>query len=259
MTEVMRSRESLALPERGLAICLGYPWPELLELRTEYVVAMGWFDSNHTDDTDEYDGRDDTIHICDVGADGKVLAGMRLTKTNFFGSLSLSMLESNLEMYEDVIRYHRSETAEVDGEVITKTENIDSIIEKAGQRMMDLTRLVDNLNEEQKFARFAAFLRMFGAAFAKMETPEGVHGEPTWIFTTTEKMKNQLEAAGIDITVITKGKIDAHKDDISYFCVARPAHAFRLLESTVDEQGRPKRGGFKYIKAGYDEAMGIVG
>lgn len=206
------------LHRQGLE-ALSWPPEDMLAFRRDFVIKMGWFDEAHTDDTDRYDHQDATVHLVNRDDDGEVLSGMRLTKLDSFDdSLSVEMLRSNELMHETAVDFGRMIDAE-------KTD------------MWDLTRLVHRLEGEPRFGKsIASILAVFGAGLAKT-MPRGEH-ELAWVFTTTEPMKYLLDGSGIEADVIAQGKIAAHDEQDSYFCVIYPAEAMRVLRENQDVHGR---------------------
>jgi hypothetical protein len=212
-------REDDEVPKKGIFVSRRAP-RDLMELRAEFVKRKGWIDSNtsYTDDSDRYDQSLSTLHLFERDGDGTILAGMRLTEIDsVYNSLSVEMLQGNQRMHD---------------EVLARADAIDAGSEGGG--LWDLTRLVDAPGGD-KLTKFKAVIEVFGAGMAA--TDRG-NENLTWIFTTTEEVKNALDGVGIKNEELTRGfisKKDEEKGETSYVCVVRTIDAFRFLEENSDK------------------------
>lgn len=202
-------------------------YKELMQMRLNFVHAMGWFDpSIHTDDTDRYDDTAETIHLArrHDRQDGPSLdtpaASMRLTRvvTPLDDALSVEMIRSqpSRAMMREFI-------------ASPQYEELQSAAEEG--RLYDLTRFVINLQQPPSENEvYRAMLEMIGAGIEL--TCSADDGEVVWVFTEGNIMNNVLDRFGIIHQRVVTGIITPEKDrEESSLCVAYPLSALRYVQS----------------------------
>jgi N-acyl-L-homoserine lactone synthetase len=220
-------------PEEGLEFFRGGDskfaelYPSVMQMRLDFVHAMGWFDpSTHTDDTDQYDGRPETVYITrrhdrqEGGSDDSLAASMRLTSvlTPLEDALSVEMIKSQPsgEMMERFLaspQYGALHGAARES------------------RLFDLTRFVINLRQPPSEKQvYRAMLEMIGAGI-ELTCPAG-GPNVVWVFTEGEMMNRVLDRYGIVHERVVTGIISPDKDrEESSLCMAYPLSALRHVQS----------------------------
>jgi len=197
---------------------LSQPAAEMLDFRRKFVIRMGWVDEPYLDDCDRYDDNPSTIHFNSWHESGEVLSGMRLTPlASIEDSLSVDMLATNPVMRQQALEF---------GQAINMAET----------DVWDLTRLVNRFDDEPlHYESLLSMLGVFGAGLARTYPLEGK--DLIWLFTTTELMKNHLDAVGILAETIAQGRINEDETQDSYFCAIRPIDAMQFLRDNQEQYG----------------------
>lgn len=194
---------------------------EFMQMRLDYVKAMGWLPEDTVSDIDPYDLDPTTLVLLAGNPREKqdvkqIFAGMRLTPTGRLeDSLSWSMLNRHKgDMRDQALTsdyLEKLRAAERDGQ------------------LLDLTRLTtaidDRYESVEDIAR--AVLDLIGAGI--VATVKDGEPQPAWLFLTTAMFRQFLVQVGIKHDVLSVGKVSESDDQDSYLCVAYPQEALSYV------------------------------
>lgn len=201
---------------------------DLVKLRTDFVVAMGWREAVNADgsryvDGDRYDSDPHTLHTALRDPEsGDIKAALRLTQVDSLeGSLSYSMLDGNKIMQQKLMLH------DVDAQGLSPAEDLNAAAER--EELWDLTRLVSPLDGSVNIEDIKdSMLEIFSYSLART-TPDFEESDPRWIFLTTSKLRFMLDYMGIEHEVLVSGKVSDDDDDESHFCVVKPVKALKSI------------------------------